>query len=181
MYASSSLQYVTRSGEMWSRRCRGHFRCSHVLSLPLGIHWVWMCQSFPVDSWVDLSRVYNNSFYTASPFQNYQHFFCRPVTLVLSISTIYPRPVTFHRRRWLQDFPYWPSSRPFGLCSLPRFICPNKGEDVRIPQCGPSFPLSEFTFRGHSEYLEAVLCQSGTKSGLGGRQVGLVGSATEHD
>jgi hypothetical protein len=54
----------------------------------------------PSDSWVNLLHFYK-LVCTASPFQNHQHFFCGLVTSFLFISTIYPRLVAFHRRRWL--------------------------------------------------------------------------------
>src|SRR6266702_4167713 len=78
---------------------------------------VGIYRSFPMDSWLELLRVYGNSCSTPLPFRDYQHFFPHQVVSLTFGSTRYPRLVTFHRRLWLRVWPQCPGSTIFPLNS----------------------------------------------------------------
>ena len=97
--------YACPSSSLGRRRSERLRRCRTIIVLTSRLTYLELsdvriqvhgCVGLPSGSWVDQHHVYD-LVCTASPFQNYQHFFCWLVTSFLFILTMCPRLVAF---RW---------------------------------------------------------------------------------
>src|SRR5216684_521966 len=100
------------------------------------------CRSSRHHSWVDLYRVCEVSYCTASHFRDYQNYFCRPLTSLLSAFTTFQIQVTSPPRRSSLVSPRRLVCKYFFCASNPLYLALRGKADVHLRSHAPSSQLS---------------------------------------